>query len=712
MGLLQSDPPMIGGYRLLDRLGSGGMGTVYLAQGGESGRTVAVKVVHQQLAEDREFRIRFRQEVAAARRVSGAFTAPVVDADPDAERPWMATLYTPGRTLGSVVHGEGPLEGEDLRRLAVGLVEALRDMHRVGVIHRDLKPDNVLLTDEGPRVIDFGISRAPDHQTLTVTGRMLGTPPYMSPEQLSTPHRVKQASDVFSLGSVLVFATTGHGPFDTGSPYLTAYNVVHEPPDIAELSGTVREIVQWCLVKDPAERPTPDELLTAFRSAPELDWGRRPVTEPPREDAVAAPPPARGRLSRRGALLAVTAALAAAGGVGSWAAGVWNGDDRTGATTAEPGSGASGSGKPAQPLAAPSVAEPAPAVERTGAPAPAGWARWQRTIGYQDQHISSCHASASVLVCASDSETGQVAAFDTSTGKRLWGHDSPTELRFLGLSNDGGLAYWMEASSQGEFAGRVSAVDSSTGERVWSSPPYSVDVLMGGALAADRVVTFGFSGGLVAWNAKTGERAWRAADEQSDSRLYTTNDRVFHLAEDASTGERMLRELAVSDGSELGLQLPGSMVPVAFAGETVLMRRPDGTLVITDWARRPTSTPLVSTMEFVGEGGTFYGLDPDGTVIAADARTGKRRWAAQALPVALRTPTEFGYLRVHNKRVHVSNIDGSVHCFAGASGHLLWQTAPRPDRADSVSRPGIAVYGDMVYLVTDDRVAALRPPTS
>lgn len=181
MALLQGDPPSIGGYRLLDRLGSGGMGTVYLAQGGESGRMVAVKVVHQQLADDMEFRIRFRQEVAAARRVSGAFTTPVVDADPEAERPWMATLYTPGRSLRAVVRDEGPLTDTGLRQLAVGLVEALRDIHRVGVIHRDLKPDNVLLTGDGPRVIDFGISRAPDHQTLTVTGRILGTLPTCLP---------------------------------------------------------------------------------------------------------------------------------------------------------------------------------------------------------------------------------------------------------------------------------------------------------------------------------------------------------------------------------------------------------------------------------------------------------------------------------------------------------------------------------------------------
>jgi serine/threonine protein kinase len=184
------------------------MGTVYLARS-ESGRQVAVKVVHRQFAEDAEFRVRFRQEVTAARRVSGAFTAPVVDADPEAVVPWMAAAFVLGRTLRVRVREDGPMVGSELRRLIVGLVEALADLHTVQVIHRDLKPDNVLLTEDGPRVIDFGISRAAGQQTMTVTGRVLGTPPYMSPEQFGKSRRVTAASDVFSLGSVLVFAVTG-----------------------------------------------------------------------------------------------------------------------------------------------------------------------------------------------------------------------------------------------------------------------------------------------------------------------------------------------------------------------------------------------------------------------------------------------------------------------------------------------------------------------
>ncbi|MDX3228199.1 serine/threonine-protein kinase [Streptomyces sp. ME19-01-6] len=257
----------MGDYRLLDRLGSGGMGVVYLARSA-SGRQVAVKVVHAQFAEDEEFRTRFRQEVAAARRVSGAFTAPVVDADPDAERPWMATLYVPGPTLSERLTQRGPLTAAELRQLALGLAEALHDIHRVGVVHRDLKPANVLMADDGPRVIDFGISRAADNQALTVTGRVMGTPPFMSPEQLSRPREVTGASDVFSLGALLVYAATGKGPFDGESPYLTAYQVVHEPPALSEVAQPLRDVVERCLAKAADDRPRIAELVRLLDELP------------------------------------------------------------------------------------------------------------------------------------------------------------------------------------------------------------------------------------------------------------------------------------------------------------------------------------------------------------------------------------------------------------------------------------------------------------
>ncbi|MFJ6748463.1 PQQ-binding-like beta-propeller repeat protein [Streptomyces sp. NPDC091266] len=253
-------PEYAGKYRLEARLGAGGMGVVHLARS-SSGLLLAVKVIHAEFAQDPEFRGRFRQEVAAARRVSGAFTAPVVDADPDAVRPWMATLHIPGPTLSDHVKRKGPLAPAEVRRLASGLAEALRDIHRAGVVHRDLKPGNVLLAADGPKVIDFGISRPSDSEMRTETGKLIGTPPFMAPEQFQRPREVGPAADIFALGSVLVHAATGSGPFDSDSPYVVAYQVVHDEADLAGVPEELAPLIERCLAKDPADRPTPDALM-------------------------------------------------------------------------------------------------------------------------------------------------------------------------------------------------------------------------------------------------------------------------------------------------------------------------------------------------------------------------------------------------------------------------------------------------------------------
>ncbi|MFE3030674.1 endo alpha-1,4 polygalactosaminidase [Streptomyces canus] len=325
MPLSPGDPESIGGYTLVDRLGSGGMGVVYLGRS-ESGRQVAVKLVHPAFALDEEFRTRFRQEVAAARRVSGAFTAPVVDADPDAPQPWMATLYVPGRTLADVVAQDGPLRGSALRVLALGLVEALRDIHRVGMVHRDLKPSNVLMAEDGPRVIDFGISYAVDNEALTMTGRLIGTPPFMSPEQFAAPREVTGASDVFSLGSLLVYAATGSRPFDGSSPYLTGYQVMYEPPALDGVAEPLRGIAERCLDKDPAARPELGELHELLRALPETGAPAIPaVPVPPApSDPTATGHPVSRRGLRRRLLVALVAVLAVTGlGI----AAVWAGSD-------------------------------------------------------------------------------------------------------------------------------------------------------------------------------------------------------------------------------------------------------------------------------------------------------------------------------------------------------------------------------------------------
>ncbi|MFJ2575315.1 serine/threonine-protein kinase [Kitasatospora aureofaciens] len=256
------DPRQVGAYRLLRRLGAGGMGRVYLGRTA-GGRTVAVKVVRSELADDAEFRARFRQEVAAARRVGGTWTAPVLDADTEGEHPWVATGYVAGPALGTAVHDFGPLPEPAVRTLGVGLAEALAHVHGLGLVHRDVKPSNVLLTLDGPRLIDFGIARALDATSgLTQSGYVVGSPGFMSPEQ-ANGQAAGPAGDVFSLGAALAFAATGVHPFGEGvSAAVLLYRVLHEEPDVPGLSGPLRAIVLDCLAKDPAARPTPQQLRT------------------------------------------------------------------------------------------------------------------------------------------------------------------------------------------------------------------------------------------------------------------------------------------------------------------------------------------------------------------------------------------------------------------------------------------------------------------
>ncbi|WP_459709789.1 serine/threonine-protein kinase [Actinophytocola sp. KF-1] len=257
-----SDPREIGRYRILAELGRGGMGRVLLGTGPD-GRLVAVKLVRAQLVEDEDFRSRFRREVSASRKVSGAYTAAVVDADADAPAPWLASVFVPGPSLADVVAQAGPLPADAALRLAAGLAAALVDVHGAGLVHRDLKPSNVLLSADGPRVIDFGIARAADSEggsEITHTGWLIGSPGFMSPEQ-AEGGALTAASDVFSLGCVLFFACTGKGPFAGPSTPQTLYNVVHAQPDLSAVPEEVRAVVERCLAKDPAERPTPAALL-------------------------------------------------------------------------------------------------------------------------------------------------------------------------------------------------------------------------------------------------------------------------------------------------------------------------------------------------------------------------------------------------------------------------------------------------------------------
>ncbi|MFI6057530.1 serine/threonine-protein kinase [Streptomyces sp. NPDC051286] len=271
-----ADPQRIGTYRLLGRLGAGGMGQVYLARS-DRGRTVAIKLVRRELAEQQEFRDRFRQEVQAARQVGSTWTAPVLDADTEAAVPWVATGYIAGPSLQVTVSGRagapvgpasgafGPLPERSVHILGAGLTRALQAIHSAGLIHRDLKPSNILLTIDGPRVIDFGIARALDTVTdggLTRTGALVGSPGFMAPEQVRG-ERVTAACDVFCLGSVLAYAATGRLPFGGADNEVHAlmFRIAQEDPDLTGVPVDLVDLVRDCLLKDPAARPTTDAIL-------------------------------------------------------------------------------------------------------------------------------------------------------------------------------------------------------------------------------------------------------------------------------------------------------------------------------------------------------------------------------------------------------------------------------------------------------------------
>ncbi|MFF4713636.1 serine/threonine-protein kinase [Streptomyces eurythermus] len=380
--LQADDPAAVAGYRLAARLGAGGMGRVYLSHT-RGGRPVALKVVRPELADDPDFRRRFRREVAAARRVRGAYTAELIDADPDGTPPWLATLYVPGPSLADAVARRGPLPVAAVLWLMAGVAEALQEIHAEGVVHRDLKPSNVLLAADGPRVIDFGIALAADGTSYTATGSTIGTPAFMAPEQ-ATGGEVTAATDVFALGQTAAFAALGRPLYGEGPGVNVLYRIVHSEPDLSLLPEPLRPLFARCLAADPARRATPAEIVEWCRrrlgaedgagggpavwreiSGPEVAVPA-PVPEP---TAVAPQPPAgypppgwlgptvRERRSRRRRAALVSAAVVAVGAllvaVLAWSGvdveGGWGTRRAAGGATASgsPGSGGARSSAPA-----------------------------------------------------------------------------------------------------------------------------------------------------------------------------------------------------------------------------------------------------------------------------------------------------------------------------------------------------------------------------
>ncbi|MYQ53129.1 MULTISPECIES: serine/threonine-protein kinase [unclassified Streptomyces] len=746
MSLRGGDPAEIGGYPLEARLGSGGMGTVFLART-SSGRPVAIKLIHQQFAGDDEFRIRFRQEVAAARRVSGAFTAAVVDAAPEAEQPWMATTYIEGPTLAQYIARKGPLDGAELRRLAIGLAEALRDIHRVGVVHRDLKPSNVVLSPEGPRVIDFGISRAVDQQTLTMTGRVIGTPPFMSPEQLQAPRGVGPRSDVFSLGTLLVYSATGRGPFDADSPYMSAYQVVHEEPTLDAVPVALRAVVEPCLDKEPEGRPSADELLMLLRDLP-ADLGgtgsagsgagrtrdvvtQHDVATPPTPTPVPAGPdtdPAvpgagstgtsigRGLRRRWRPVLAAAVAVAAIGGGAAVL--------KTGGLGEDDGGDKAGT-----------VAAPAAAL-------PEGFAPWRETVPGGREDLSDelrCVARGEALFCGGGGVVAtRVSALD---GSRVWTAKSPgvpvQGTYLVGATDDTVLGYRFAAEDAPQDpSSEVVAIDADTGRELWSVPSGAWSTAVTGrtqdaVVAGSAVVTVDASNSsFEARDAHSGEVTWtRPFPGDTRCAPVLAGPRLFAMcAPDAELDASEVRHptLYTVDraSGELGepIEVDGPAVPMGVAdGRLVLLQEHregpattgyDGVARVDPASRKVTYSRLAKTYEGTPgmADGTVYVSGQTGLVTALDPATGRKKWSRQTGVEGASGPAEGA------DALYFSSASGRVVALSPQDGTPLWATNPQADglTGDQGTSPRVTVAGRVVVAAAAENTLfafdALKPP--
>ncbi|MET9432706.1 PQQ-binding-like beta-propeller repeat protein [Streptomyces sp. NPDC006551] len=447
--LREGAPRRIGPYEVLARLGAGGMGEVFLgrASGGAAGEGlfVAVKTVRRDFAADPAFRDRFRREIKVARLVRSPYAAAPLGGDPDAEVPWLATAYVPGPSLSQAVRRSGPLPVATVRRLGAGIARALADLHTAGVLHRDLKPGNVMLSVDGPRLIDFGIARNNGATTMTATGMMVGTPSFMSPEHVAGARSVTGASDVFCLGSLLCYAATGEDPFGDGPVAAVLYRVSQAEADLTRVPEELRDVIGACLSADPASRPAPERLVELLGGEREPAWpesvrehigeyGRElaqlvasggPLVEVPAAPVAALGPhqlptmppvapgaPAASRPKRRGLLAAVVALAVVAGGLGAYL--LWpEGEKGRTPKAGPPAAGPRVAGVDHRGLADSSGVVPQNADQR-----PAGWKPWR---GKLSAPAFGCAAGESVLVCRTTD--GRYEALDTASGRKLWEAD-------------------------------------------------------------------------------------------------------------------------------------------------------------------------------------------------------------------------------------------------------------------------------------------------
>ncbi|SED51670.1 serine/threonine protein kinase [Streptomyces sp. 2231.1] len=726
--LTQHDPRRIGPFEVLGRLGAGGMGLVYLARSA-SGRRVAIKTVRTELAEDQLFRVRFTREVEAARAVSGFYTAAVVDADPRAAVPWLATAYVPAPSLEEIVNECGPLPAQAVRWLAAGVAEALQSIHGAGLVHRDLKPSNVLVVEDGPRVIDFGIASGVSNTRLTMTNVAVGTPAYMSPEQAKDSRSVTGASDVFSLGSMLVFAATGHPPFHGANPVETVFMLLREGPDLTGLPDELRPLIESCMQMEATGRPNPADLQAQL--APHLfgsgsdDSGTASAWLP--EKAV-------GLIeSRRGGRPAIKPAPATAPG------------PRSGGRAAVP--------------PPPPYDPPGPAPVPVGAPGtgPVQLAGAKVPIG-PGPRVADARAAA---VKAPPPEAGLVASWsrprpgvagadpavppappmppETASGWRPW--------RFR-MSND----VWGTPAVDGDLvyvtSFEVHALDVGTGRRrfktrdvAWSMAVadgrihasdgptlFALDAREGAdlwrlstdawvySLTADRgtVVTGTRGGGVQAWDATGGQKLWEISGCQTDfespeagplvhdGTVYVWQDARLRALE-ARTGEERwsypIGDAASCGGVPVRLNPADDGYVYISAGTRVLAIEAAGGMVRWHFEAPAVflSPPAFAPGPAVTGGGVYL-ADYLGTVYALDAVDGRDRWR-----IATESRSSVEPVLVAGGHVHVGSGKG-LYTLDAVTGTPKWRFQAG---GDVVGAPAVA-EGRIHFGSTDHLLYTLK----
>ncbi|MFE2278759.1 PQQ-binding-like beta-propeller repeat protein [Streptomyces sp. NPDC059454] len=665
--LTQHDPRRIGPFEVLGRLGAGGMGLVYLARSA-SGRRVAIKTVRTELAEDQLFRVRFTREVEAARAVSGFYTAAVVDADPRAAVPWLATAYVPAPSLEEIVNECGPLPAQAVRWLAAGVAEALQSIHGAGLVHRDLKPSNVLVVEDGPRVIDFGIASGVSNTRLTMTNVAVGTPAYMSPEQAKDSRSVTGASDVFSLGSMLVFAATGHPPFHGANPVETVFMLLREGPDLEGLPDELRPLIEACMQMEAAGRPNPADLQaqlaphlfgsgsddsgTASAWLPERavslietrrggrpavrpahgtgrsGGGARPhVPPPPPHDPVVPPPPPSVPAPVGAPVGAPDAGpVRLAGAAVPIGPGPRVADTRAAAVKAPPPAAALAAtwSKPRPGVNGADPAVPAPAAPTAPPDQPGGgWRPWRFRMS---NDVWGTPAVDGDLVYVTSFE---VHALDVATGRRRF---KTRDVAWSMAVADGRIH-----ASDGPT---LYALDAREGGDLWR---LSTDAWVY-SLKADRgtVVTGTRGGGVQAWEASTGQKLWEVTGCQSDfespeagpavheGTVYVWQDARLR-ALDARTGDERW-SYPIGDAASCGgvpvrvTHAPDGYVYVCAGTRVLALETASGHVRWHFEAPAAFLAPPAFVPGPAVTGGGLYLADYLGTVYALDATDGRDRW--------------------------------------------------------------------------------------